>query len=202
MYKQIASNKRKSLALLAEVASIGEQHGFDLWSLIATTQHAATTAARNAAEPDRGSSAGQAMLSSLIDAWRAVEYRNCLMIYITMLGRLAAKSGDVERARTHYEEALDLAQSTRMHFYDAETLRCRAHLSEQADEVVRGLHEALALAREQGARPFELRIALDLYDIRGEAAADELRTAVEGFRADASYAELDEARSRLARLSR
>ena len=53
-----------------------------------------------------------------------------------------------------------------MRFYDAETLRCRAHLAEQTDEVVRQLEEALALARRQGARPFALRIALDLHDIR------------------------------------
>ncbi|MFL6088582.1 MAG: ATP-binding protein [Aeromicrobium sp.] len=201
MYMERGDHDR-SFALLAEVASIGEQHGFDIWSLIATTQHAATTAARNAGEAEGGSTAGQAMLGSLIDACRAVEYRNFLTVYITVLGRLAAKAGDVESARVHYEESLELAESTGMRFYDAETLRCRAHLADQADQVVRGLTEALALARQQGTRPFELRIALDLHDVRGEAAAAELRAAVDGFAADASYAELDDARSRLARLKR
>ena len=193
----------KSFALLAEAATIGEQHGFDAWSLIAATQHAATTAALHANESDAaGSVTGQAMLSSLIDAWRAVEYRNFLTIYITMLGRLGAKGADAARARTAFEESLELAESTGMRFYDAETLRCRAHLVEQTDEVVRRLGEALELARRQGCRPFELRIALDLHDLRGEAAAPDLRAAVDGFSADASYVELDDARSRLARLAR
>ena len=141
------------------------------------------------------------MLGSLIDAWRAVEYRNFLTIYITMLGRLAAKGADSARARAHFEESLELAESTGMHFYDAETLRCRAHLAEQTDEVVRGLGEALELARRQGSRPLELRIALDLHDLRGEAAGADLRAAVEGFATDASYVDLDDARSRLARLA-
>jgi class 3 adenylate cyclase len=192
----------RSFDLIGEVASIGEQHGFDLWSLIAATQHAATTAVRNLRQSDGGSTAGQAMLGSLIDAWHAVEYRNFVMVYMTMLGRLAAKSGDLESARTHYDGSLELARSTGMRFYEAETLRCRAHLADHADEIVHSLSEALDVARRQGARPFELRVALDLYEIRGEAAADELRSAVDGFAADSSYSELDEARTRLARLKR
>jgi hypothetical protein len=62
---------------------------------------------------------------------------------------------------------------------------------------VAGLTSALDLARSQGAKPFELRIALDLHDLQGSAALDVLRQAVGGFRADASYPELDDARARL-----
>jgi hypothetical protein len=89
-----------------------------------------------------------------------------------------------------------------MAFFDAESRRCQAHLAHDRDDVTRRLHEALDLARRQGARPFELRIALDLSDIRGETAAPELSAAVAGFRADASYRELDDARARLAGFGR
>lgn len=193
----------RSFALLADVSAIGEQHGYDSWSLIAMTQHAATSAARDLGAFDGVSptSVG-AILGSFVTAWQTLDLRSCLTIYLTMQGRLAAGSGDVAGARAHYEESLELARTTMMHFYDAETLRCMAHLAAEGDEVVRGLEQALLLARKQGARPFELRIALDLHDIRGEAAAVELRTAVEGFAADASYRELDDARARLARLAR
>jgi class 3 adenylate cyclase len=196
MYMERGDHER-SLALLTEVASIGEQHGFDIWSLIANTQHAATTAARNAS-----GTAGQAMLGSLIEAWHAVEYRNCLTIYMTMLGRLAARNGDAADARSCFQQSLDLANSTGMRFYDAETLRCLAHLADGSDELVRGLENALQVARTQGARPFELRIVLDLYRLRGEAAAGALQAAVNGFQSDASYPELDEARARLGDLLR
>lgn len=202
MLMERGENER-SFALLAEASTISEQHGYDSWSLIAMTQHAATTGSRDLrAKGGIAISPVRAILGSLVSAWQTIEFRNCLTIYLTMLGRLAAEGGDVEGARATYEESLALAQSTNMHFYDAETRRCLAHLATQADDVVRLLHEALAVAREQGARPFELRIALDLHSIRGEAAAAELRAAVEGFRADASYPELDDARARLARLAR
>jgi hypothetical protein len=53
-----------------------------------------------------------------------------------------------------------------MRFYDAETMRRIAHLAPDTDEAASGLRAALELARSQGARPFELRIARDL-DERG-----------------------------------
>ncbi|MCW2786935.1 MAG: adenylate/guanylate cyclase protein [Marmoricola sp.] len=202
MYMERGEDQR-SFALLSEVSTIGEQHGYDSWSLIAMTQHAATTAAR-----DVRTSSGiplapaAAILGSLVSAWQMVELRNCLTIYLTTLGRVVARGGDVVGARTHLEESLELARSTGMHFYDAETLRAVAHLEPESGEVVRRLGEALAVARRQGARPFELRIALDLHSIRGESAVAELRAAVDGFRPDASYPELDDARARLARHGR
>lgn len=193
----------RSLALLDEALVIGERHGFDSWSLIAMTQRAATTAARHVSSSDNAADApGQAVLGSLVAAWQAVDLRMCLTIHLTLLGRLCAQAGDVEGANDRYEESLELARSTGMRFYDAETLRCRAHLAGDIAEVLRGLEIALAVARDQGARPFELRTALDLYDIRGEAAAAQLRDAVEGFHPDASYPELDDARARLAHLAR
>jgi class 3 adenylate cyclase/tetratricopeptide (TPR) repeat protein len=193
----------RSVALVTGLAELGEEHGFDLWSLVAMTQHAATAISRDAAAPGSTSTGpGQAVLGSLVSAWRAVELRMVLSMYITMVGRLAAKGGDTTEALTRYEESLELARETGMHFYDAETMRCRAHLAGQTDQVILGLSDALDVARQQGARPFELRIALDLYDIRGEAAAPELRAAVDGFQPDATYLELDEARARLARLGR
>lgn len=194
---------QRSFALLGEASTIGEQHGYDIWSLIAMTQHGATTAARDLTSSGPLSvGPAQAILSSLVSAWQMVELRTCLTIYLTMLGRLAGNGGDLATAKDYFDQSLALAASTQMHFYDAETLRCVAHLAQESDERVRLLGEALEVARRQGARPFELRIALNLHDIRGESAADVLRAAVDGFTPDASYPELDDARARLARLGR
>jgi hypothetical protein len=52
-----------------------------------------------------------------------------------------------------------------MRFYDAETMRRIAHLAPDSDEAVLELRAALELARSQGARPFELRIARDLDEL-------------------------------------
>lgn len=200
MYMERGEHDR-SFALLNEASTIGEQHGYDSWSLIAMTQHAATKASRDLSSAV-GASIGQTrtVLDSLVGVWQGIELRSLLTIYLTMLGRLMAARGDTHAADHQYQRSLDLAGATRMHFYDAETLRCRAQLAEQGDVVLRRLQEALAVARRQGAAPFELRIALDLHNLRGEAAADVLATAVDRFAADASYGELDDARARLARL--
>ncbi|HJR90038.1 MAG TPA: adenylate/guanylate cyclase domain-containing protein [Aeromicrobium sp.] len=198
MYMERGDYER-SFALLSELSALGEQHGYDSWSLVATTQHTATKAARLLALSAGASTRhDRSLLGSMMAVWEGAELRIGLPAYVTMLGRLDAAAGDTEAACGHFDHSLELASTTQMHFYDAETLRCRAHLAHQADEVVRKLEEALAVARQQGARPFELRIAIDLHDIRGEAAIDELRRAVENFPQDASYAELDDARARLA----
>lgn len=200
MYMERGEDER-SLALLGETSAISERHGYDSWSLIAMTQHAATTAARDLRGPGGIPLAHvEAILGSLVGAWQLVEFRICLTIYLTTLGRLLAHGGDADGARARLEESLALARSTGMHFYDAETLRSLALLSTESDEVVRQLSDALTLARRQGALPFQLRIALDLHSLRGEPAVGDLRAAVDGFRPDASYPELDDARARLARL--
>jgi class 3 adenylate cyclase/tetratricopeptide (TPR) repeat protein len=202
MYMELGVHDR-SFELLSGASAIGERHGYDIWSLIVMTQHAATTAVREVGSSRPMSTASShAIMGSLISAWQSVEMGNFLTAYLTILGRLAAKGGDVDAARRHFEESLEMARATGMHFYDAETLRCQAHLADTNEEVVRLLVEALAVARRQGARPFELRIALDLHHLRGESAVEELRAAVEGFTAETSYGELDDARARLGRLRR
>ena len=87
-----------------------------------------------------------------------------------------------------------------MRFYDAETRRAaRAARARRRRRRRTGCEAALALARDQGARPFELRIALDLDELDAAAeAATALEAAVAGFRPDAELADLDAARARLA----
>lgn len=190
----------RSMTLLNEISAIGEQYGYDSWSLIAMTQHAATSAARDLSGTGVSLAPGLAALGALVGAWQMIELRSCLSIYLTVLGRLSAGSGDAQGGREQFERSLELGRTSTMQFYDAETLRCRAHLAGSPDDVGTQLDEALKLARAQHARPFELRIALDLHDLRGEAACAALRAAVDGFRADASCPELEDARARLARL--
>jgi hypothetical protein len=65
-------------------------------------------------------------------------------------------------SRLRYDESLALAAETGMRFFDAETMRGIAHLAPDGDQAALELRAALELARSQGARPLELRIALDL----------------------------------------
>ena len=84
-----------------------------------------------------------------------------------------------------------------MRFYDAETLRRLAHLAPDREAVVAALRSALDLARSQAARPFELRIALDLHALVGEPASSPLEQAMAAFDEGAPTTELAEARARV-----
>ena len=57
-----------------------------------------------------------------------------------------------------------------MCFYDAELLRLRAHTHTDPDARRADIAAALELARRQGATLFELRAALDDFELRGEPA--------------------------------
>ena len=57
-----------------------------------------------------------------------------------------------------------------MRFYDAELLRLRAHTHTDPDARRADIDAALDLARRQGATLFELRAALDDFELRGEPA--------------------------------
>jgi hypothetical protein len=188
----------KALATLEELTAVCERHGYDSFALVGLTQTTTASSLRDLRDSAsmRSSSLQAATLGSLVGAWQMLELRCMLTFYLTTLGALMADAGDRDAARQRYEESLTLAEVTGMHFYDAETLRLRAHLDPAT--TVGGLTTALDLARSQGAKPFELRIALDLHDLQGSGARDVLQRAVDGFRADASYPELDGARTRLA----
>ena len=85
-----------------------------------------------------------------------------------------------------------------MRFYDAETMRLlAAPRAGPRRRWSRRCAAALDLARSQAARPFELRIALDLHALLGEDARSLLEHATDAFDAGASTTELEEARARL-----
>jgi hypothetical protein len=115
-----------------------------------------------------------------------------------MTGAALAAAGDREGARSRYEEALGLGDRTGMLFYAAEATRRLALLADDASQMDARLRSALEIARTQGARPFELRVALDLHDLNGSAATPLLEAALRDFSPEASSPEIDSARARVA----
>ena len=107
----------------------------------------------------------------MIEIWLTLGLKVLLPFSITTHGVLLAAAGDADAARARYHDSLGLATETGMHFYDAETMRRLAHLAPNG-ETVSELRTALDLSRSQGARPFELRIGLDLHErLGGDARA-------------------------------
>ncbi len=187
-------------ASLTELRTSSEAHGFSNWQLIGAAQATAleSLAALRSGDPDTDALAAHAAaLGGFISFWEALELRVFLPFYVTTCGALLAACGDREGAAARYEESQRLAARTGMHFYDAETARRAAHLAPTPELEVAALHAALEIARSQGARPFELRVALDLHERLGEDASEPLRQAIEAFPRDAVTIDLERARARL-----
>jgi hypothetical protein len=136
-------------------------------------------------------------LGGVIEFWLALDTRIFVPFYLTTIGALCAAAGDLDGARQRYTESLQLAAQTGMRFYDAETARRLAHLETDRETRITALGAALFLARSQAARPFELRIALDLHDLVGEESRSSLEQAMAAFGADVRSLDIEEARARV-----
>ena len=84
-----------------------------------------------------------------------------------------------------------------MHFYDAELLRARAKTYLDPDTRAADLEAAMEVARRQDAPLFELRSALDDYDLRGGDSLPALREALAKLPADCALPEAVRARDAL-----
>ena len=104
-------------------------------------------------------------------------------------------AGQPDDARARLATALQVAEDTGMHFYDAELLRLRAHTHTDPQQRQADITAALELARGQGATLFELRAALDDFELRGQPARAALADVLIRFPTDSSLPELARART-------
>ena len=114
-----------------------------------------------------------------------------------VLARLLTAAGQPDQAHARLAAALQLAQDTGMHFYDAELVRLRARTQTDPDARRADISAALELARRQGATLFELRATLDDFELRGQPVRAALLDVVSRFPADSPLPELAQARALL-----
>jgi hypothetical protein len=84
-----------------------------------------------------------------------------------------------------------------MHFHDAELLRARAHTHTAEDSRAADLATAMELARRQDAPLFELRAAIDDFELRGDTARAGLAAAAACLPADSALPEVARAKALL-----
>ena len=149
---------RDTAAMLGErLVRIGEQHGFHAWSgpAVVLTELA----------PSRQSS--PKMLRHLHERIVASESsKGMKLLMCTVLVELCAAAGDIELARNVLTPMLATSES----IHRADWLRAEGALLLQdanPDSVAaeRCFHNAIAVAREQGAKSFELRAATSLAEL-------------------------------------
>lgn len=185
--------------LAAQLSALGEQHGFDVWTLIGGAQQAFIAAlAQAAAGADAAVLAPQIeMLCGIVGMWRALSMLALLTWYDAFISRLLLAAGRPAEARERVEIALQLGQETGMQFQDAELLRLRAHTHDDEAAQDADLSNALNVARRQHATIYELRIAEDMFRLRGEAARPTLLEALARFPAGSTWPPLAAARTLL-----
>jgi DNA-binding winged helix-turn-helix (wHTH) protein len=141
-------------------------------------------------------------LASVVPCWRPIAYG----LLADALGTVGASTEGLALV----EQALDESSRTGMCYHDADLLRLRAELSNQAaaarrdltnqcDTIEATLRRALAVARTQGSRWLELRVAISCgrmsrQDARGLEAAALLADILNSFGAENDCADLREAR--------
>lgn len=186
--------------LVEEVARRGAQHGFDEWVMIAGCNGASVAARVALAAGETDPAAWQAHIAAntaIVDGWRAAETKTFLACYDGVLARVLSAAGMKSEARERVDLALQMADETGIHFYDAELLRIRALTHEDAEERRAGLRAAIELAQKQGAHTFELRAAADDFELSGGSAKTALEEAVSRLSKEQTWPELARARALL-----
>jgi predicted ATPase len=85
---------------------------------------------------------------------------------LALLAEAEIEAGYLAEASETLDEAVALVRNSRTFFYEAELLRLKASLAQRArkpsSEIETLLRSAIDLAKSQGAKSLELRVAVDL----------------------------------------
>jgi serine/threonine protein kinase len=176
-----------------------ERHGLDAWAVTGTAQLVTIEAMSAIANGEVDPAAMKThikTIAGLLGAWRFFGVKTLIPFYDGMLARAIIATGNLAKARERIETAFELADETTMRFYNAELLRIRAGIHEDDAERRADLLAAIELAREQGARIFELRAAAQYLQLYGEQQP--LSRAISRFPPDSTWPELADARKLLA----
>ncbi|MGA8544195.1 MAG: adenylate/guanylate cyclase domain-containing protein [Mycobacterium sp.] len=194
-----AGELQRAAEAAVELITLGEQHGFDFWALVGTAQQG-TVAAVSALADDADRVMLQPHINGLtafVEVSRAMNTISLVTFYDAILARLLIASGEFSEARERLQTGLELAERTRMHFYDAELLRLRAHTTDGIEARRKDLQAAWQLARRQNAPIFELRAATDLFALEGEQERQSLADTLSQFPDGTTWPEVAPARALL-----
>jgi predicted ATPase len=154
---------------------------------------------------------GATELQQALSAYIAQGNKWCVPFYQGLLAEIEAEREGAEGALARIDEALALASETGEHWTDAFLHRIRGEILLKRDPANTAPAEeafltAIAIAREQKARSFELRAALSLAKLyqnigRPADAHAVLAPALEGFSPTPKLPEIEEAQTLLAALA-
>jgi class 3 adenylate cyclase/predicted ATPase len=182
----------------AETAlAAAREHGMKMWTLLAPQMVAWSNACltHESADCDQ-------MRRSIADA----NAQNLFWgehVGLPLLAECEADAGQLDSALDTIEQSIAETQRTAVRFFEAESYRIRGNILLKRDPTNTAVAEeafqtAIAIAREQEARSFELRAALSLAKVyqstnRAADARAVLAPALEGFSPTPEFPEIEEA---------
>ena len=194
-------------ARLAADASIklAEENGMNLYAVVG--QVCAYWAHGRLVDPEEGASRVRQALQS----YMAQGNKNDAPFYHGMLAQLKAATRGPDSALALIDQGLTIAEETGGHFTDPYLHRLRGDVLLKRDPADPALAEgayrtAIAIAKQQGARSYELLASLSLAKLyqstgRPTKAYAVLAPALEGFSPTAEMPEIAEAQALLSRLA-
>ena len=168
-----------------QMLQICQEHGFSAWEAAARVLKGWAFAAQNCPEE------GIAMIREGINAWKETRGELLMPLFLALLGQAHQRAGQYNLALQTLDTALHVIERTGERTYAAELARQKGELCLRlAEETETGsnentqstvaqaesyFQEALAIARQQDAKSWELRAALSLSELwrtqnRGEDA--------------------------------
>ena len=191
----------RAARLVTEMVERAERYGIDFWHALGSTLGQATVAAHLSLRTDdvasEDLSAQIDQLAGFTDFWRALGLYAYQTQYDCVIGQLLIAAGRLEEARDRIDTALQIAEDTQMHFFDAELLRARARTHADPDTSAADLGVAIAMARHQGAPLYEVRAAVDDVALRGDPARQQLADTLSRLPADCTLPDVVRARALL-----
>ena len=158
-----------------QMLQICQEHGFSLWEAAATVMKGWALTELNHSEE------GIAMIRKGIAAWEKTRAELQLPLFLALLAQAYQRAGQYTLALQTLDSALSVVTRTGERAYDAELTRRKGELClvlGKETEIVGGkdttstvvkaesyFQEALAIARRQGAKSWELRAALSLSEL-------------------------------------
>jgi len=145
------------------VIALSTEHGFPYWRALATVIHGWALAVQGRGEE------GIAQMQQGLADWRATGAEFIRPYYLALLAEGYARLGQTAEGLGALTEALALVQRTGERMYEAELHRLTGECllaqegtRQKAEEAEACLQQALAVARAQGAKSWELRAAVSL----------------------------------------
>lgn len=161
MVDAIRSDVPCLLGVSHEAVDVARQFGFHHYELFAGVLHGAAVAQGGAAD------AGTAEIEAALAGIESGGWLLQRPFFLALLADARRLSGRIDDALAAVDDALDVIALTDERFFEAELYRLRAEMlaqgpPERSTEAVESFQQALMVARAQGARALERRVAESL----------------------------------------